>query len=277
MVLGYGGDEACFTPQDLDPNRVIWKERELKADQIIDSLPVANWIPMVSKLVALIILPGIMLSVLMIVGIGIQTWKGFYDFEVALYFKKLFILDWTRYMLLCVLAFSIQIMVNHKYLGHFLMILYFLFGIFAGQLGLNHTLYYFGSGSGAPYSDMNGYTPYLERLITYKLYWISFSALIIVVSNLFWVRGSYGDFKSRLEIAKNRINKFSIIGISMSLILFISFGSYIFYNTNILNEYHQPKYYEKFAADYEKKYKKFIWKTFNCLFINYGKRYLRNR
>ncbi|MEL0338233.1 MAG: hypothetical protein VXA50_07710, partial [bacterium] len=174
--------------------QIIWKERELKADQIIDSLPVANWIPMVSKLVALIILPGIMLSVLMIVGIGIQTWKGFYDFEVALYFKKLFILDWTRYMLLCVLAFSIQIMVNHKYLGHFLMILYFLFGIFAGQLGLNHTLYYFGSGSGAPYSDMNGYTPYLERLITYKLYWISFSALIIIVSNLFWVRGSYGDF-----------------------------------------------------------------------------------
>ena len=215
--------------------QIIWKERELKADQIIDSLPVANWIPMVSKLVALIILPGIMLSVLMIVGIGIQTWKGFYDFEVALYFKKLFILDWTRYMLLCVLAFSIQIMVNHKYLGHFLMILYFLFGIFAGQLGLNHTLYYFGSGSGAPYSDMNGYTPYLERLITYKLYWISFSALIIVVSNLFWVRGSYGDFKSRLEIAKNRVNKLSIIGILMSLILFISFGSYIFYNTNILN------------------------------------------
>ena len=169
---------------------------------------------MVSKLVALIILPGIMLSVLMIVGIGIQTWKGFYDFEVALYFKKLFILDWTRYMLLCVLAFSIQIMVNHKYLGHFLMILYFLFGIFAGQLGLNHTLYYFGSGSGAPYSDMNGYTPYLERLITYKLYWISFSALIIIVSNLFWVRGSYGDFKSRLEIAKNRINKFIIIVIA---------------------------------------------------------------
>ena len=71
--------------------QIIWKERELKADQIIDSLPVANWIPMVSKLVALIILPGIMLSVLMLVGIGIQTWKGFYDFEIALYFKNLFI------------------------------------------------------------------------------------------------------------------------------------------------------------------------------------------
>ena len=242
--------------------QIIWKERELRADQIMDSLPVPNWIPMISKLVALIILPGIMLAVLLIIGIGIQTWKGFYDYEIALYFKKLFILDWTRYMLLCVLAFSFQIIVNHKYLGHFLMILYFLFGIFAGQLGLNHTLYYFGSGSGAPYSDMNGYAPYIERLISYKLYWISFSLLIIAISNLFWVRGSFGNLKSRFLIAKNRINQFSIIGIVLSFSMFALFGGYIFYNTNVINEYHQPKYYEKLSADYEKKYKIYKGKQF---------------
>ena len=65
--------------------QIIWKERELRADQIIDSLPVPNWIPMISKLVALIILPGIMLAVLLFIGIGIQTWKGFYDYETVSY------------------------------------------------------------------------------------------------------------------------------------------------------------------------------------------------
>ena len=159
--------------------QIIWKERELNADQIMDSLPVPNWVPLISKLFALIILPGLMLLVLMVVGIAIQTWKGFYDYEISLYLKKLFILDWSRYMLLCVLAFTIQVIVNHKYLGHFLMILYFIFGIFAGQLGLNHTLYYFGSGSGAPYSDMNGLAPYINRLVSYKLYWISLSLIHI--------------------------------------------------------------------------------------------------
>ena len=59
--------------------QIIWKERELRADQIMDSLPVPNWIPMISKLVALMILPGLMLAVLMIVGVGIQTWRGFFD------------------------------------------------------------------------------------------------------------------------------------------------------------------------------------------------------
>ena len=241
--------------------QIIWKERELRADQIIDSLPVPSWIPMISKLVALIVLPGIMLLVLMVVGIGIQTWREFFDYEILLYLKKLFILDWTRYMLLCVLAFTIQVIVNHKYLGHFLMILYFMFGIFAGQLGLNHTLYYFGSGSGAPYSDMNSFTPYILRLISYKAYWISFAVLITIMSNLMWTRGTSQEIRSRLSMAKTRMNKYTVYGLSFFAALFIIMGSYIFYNTNVLNEYHRPKYYEQRSADYEKKYKKYKNRT----------------
>jgi ABC-2 type transport system permease protein len=237
--------------------QIIWRERELKADQIMDSLPIPNWVPLVSKLMALILIPGIMLFILMIIGLGVQTWRGFHDYEVHLYLKQLFVLDWTNYALLCVLAFSIQVIVNHKYLGHFIMILYFLFGMFAGQLGLDHSLYDYGSGSGAPYSDMNGFEPYIWRLFWYKAYWISFAVLLVFVSNLFWSRGLTGAFKSRWIVGKKRMNgliRNSMIGFSA---LFLGIGSFIFYNTNIINEYHPPKYWEKRAAEYEKKYKKF--------------------
>ena len=57
--------------------QIIWKERELNADSIMDAHPVPNWIPMLSKLIALILIPGMMLFVLMLVGLGIQTGKGF--------------------------------------------------------------------------------------------------------------------------------------------------------------------------------------------------------
>ena len=53
----------------------------------MDSLPIPNWISMVSKLITLILIPGIMLPVLMFIGIGIQTWRGFYDYEIHLYLK----------------------------------------------------------------------------------------------------------------------------------------------------------------------------------------------
>ena len=237
--------------------QIIWRERELKADQIMDSLPIPNWIPMVSKLISLIIIPGIMLFVLMLIGIGIQTWRGFYDYEISLYLKQLFLLDLTDYALLCILAFSIQTIANHKYMGHFIMILYFLFMMFSGQFGLDHTLYLYGSGSSAPYSDMNGYEPYVLRLFVYKVYWGAFAVLLALLSNLFWNRGLTEDFKMRWKISKMRITpKLRNVSFLFGL-FFICMGGYIFYNTNIINEYYRSNYWEKRSAEYEKTYKKF--------------------
>ena len=182
--------------------QIIWKERELNADSIMDAHPVPNWIPMLSKLIALILIPGIMLFILMLVGLGIQTWRGFYDYEIHLYLKRLFLLDWPDFILLCILAFTVQTLVSNKYLGHFIIILYFLFGMFRGLLGFNHTLYYYGSGSGAMYSDMNGFAPYVSKVFWYKLYWGSCAVLFAFLSNLFWKRGLVGNIRSRIHQAR---------------------------------------------------------------------------
>ena len=72
-----------------------------------------------------------------------------------------------------------------------------------------------------------------------------------------WSRGTSQQIRSRLSMAKTRMNKYTVYGLSFFTTLFIIMGSYIFYNTNVLNEYHRPKYYEQRSADYEKKYKKY--------------------
>ena len=162
-----------------------------------------------------------MLFILMLVGLGIQTWKGFYDYEIHLYLKRLFLLDWPDFILLCILAFTVQTLVSNKYLGHFIIILYFLFGMFRGMLGFNHTLYYYGSGSGAMYSDMNGFAPYVSKLIWYKLYWGSCAVLFAFLSNLFWKRGMVGNIKSRIQEAKNRLTPTIVYGSLVFAILFL--------------------------------------------------------
>ena len=260
MVLSVlGGSFALFMLILITfySGQIVWRERELKADQIMDSLPIPNWIFMMSKLITLILIPGIMLAVLMVIGIGIQTWRGFYDYQISLYLKQLFLLDLTDYALLCVLAFMIQVFVNHKYMGHFIMILYFLFTMFSSQFGLDHTLYRYGSGSNATYSDMNGFEPYIKRLFIYKIYWGSFAVILGFISNIFWNRGLTGDFKSRCEIAKTRMTSKLKNGSIVFGFIFIGMGVYIFYNTNILNEYQRSNYWERKSADYEKTYKKF--------------------
>ena len=238
--------------------QIIWREREIKVDQIMDSLPVKSFVPILSKLITLMIMPAIMLFILIVVGIIVQSWRGFYDYEIHLYLKQFFLLNWTKYIMLCMLAFFIQILVSHKYLGHFILVLYFLFNSFAGSLGLNHNLYRFNSGQGSVYSDMNGYHPYIHKIITFKLYWFSFSVILILVAYLFWNRGFTENFRIRLSEAKKRFeNQYLQYFFSVSVFIFLIIGSYIFYNTNILNTYHLPKYYERQSAEYEKKYKKY--------------------
>ena len=165
----------------------------------------------------------------MLFGLGIQTWKGFYDYEIHLYLKRLFLLDWTGFILLCVLAFTVQTIVSNKYLGHFIIILYFLFGMFKGMLGFNHTLYYYGSGSGATYSDMNGFAPYVSKVFWYKLYWGSCAVLFALLSNLFWKRGLVGNIRSRIQQAKIRLSSSVGYGIITFIIIFFYVPSIYFF------------------------------------------------
>ena len=129
--------------------------------------------------------------------------------------------------------------------------------MFKGMLDLNHTLYFYGSGSGATYSDLNGFSPYLSRLFWYKLYWGSFAVFLALLSNLFWKRGLIGDIRSRLRKAIQRLTPILKYNLGLFIVLFIGAGSYIFYNTNILNDYHPREHWEQQSADGEKAYKKY--------------------
>ena len=237
--------------------QIIWKEKELKADSILDAHPVPNWIPMLAKMISMILIPAIILFIIMLIGILIQTWYGFYDYEISLYLKRLFLLEWTELILVCILAFAVQTLVANKYLGHFIIILYYLFGIFKGFLDLNHTLYFYGSGSGATYSDLNGFSPYISRLLWYKLYWGSFAVLLAILSNLFWKRGLVGNIRSRLHKAGQRFSPMLKYNLVFFILLFIGSGSYIYYNTNILNDYYPGEHWEQQSAEREKAYKKY--------------------
>ena len=52
------------------------------------------------------------------------------------------------YVLLVALVMLVHVLANHKYMGHLIVVLYFVLGTFMGQLGLEHNLYQYGSDAG---------------------------------------------------------------------------------------------------------------------------------
>jgi ABC-type transport system involved in multi-copper enzyme maturation permease subunit len=236
---------------------LVWEERDLKADQMYDSTPMPTWVPFVSKLAALAMTVAILLAVVMLAGMVTQAFQGYFEFEVGLYVQTLFGLRWVDYLLLCVVALLVHTLVNHKYMGHMIIIGLFVFTLFMGQLGLEHNLYRYGSDVGQTYSDMNRFGPYLGPFFWFKLYWGGVAVLFALVSDLFWVRGVESGRRFRMRLAKLRMSRTFAGGAVLALALTMVTGGFIFYNTNVLNEYRTGLEGEELQARYEREYKQF--------------------
>jgi len=236
---------------------LVWRERDAGLNQIVDALPVQRWVLFGSKLAALMLIQGLIVSVTMAAAIIVQISHGYHHFELGLYFTDLFGIRLIEYWILCVLALLIHTWVNNKYLGHFVMVLYFIASIAVPGMGLQNYLYRFGQSPPYTYSDMNGYGPFGAPLFWFHLYWAVVAVGLAILTNLLWVRSSETSFPARLGLAFARLSCPSIAGLAACGILFLGVGSYIFYNTSILNRYRTTWRVDEDRAQYEKKYRQY--------------------
>ncbi|MFP5245833.1 MAG: M1 family metallopeptidase, partial [Thermoanaerobaculia bacterium] len=108
-----------------------------------------------------------------------------------------------------------------------------------------------------PYSDMNGYGHFAWPLFWFTTYWLLLIGALLVVAHLLWVRGTETGLRQRLSLARQRFAKPAAATLVLFLVAFISTGCYIYYNTNVRNEYRTSKDGERRQAEFEKKYKKY--------------------
>lgn len=236
---------------------LVWREREHRLDQIVDATPTPTWLPLVAKLLTLMSLPVLLQALMMLCGMGLQAVKGYHRFEPAVYLQALFGIDLVNYWLLCALAIAVHSVVNQKYLGHFVMIVYYVLLLFSSQLGLEHNLYKFGNVPDAVYSDINGWGHFMPRVRAFQAYWGAASLLLLVMAHLLWPRGTANSRHERWAQARARVST-PVVGIAAaSLVAFVALGGWIFYNTNVLNVYETATDAQRRQADYEKSYKRF--------------------
>lgn len=238
---------------------VVWRERDAKVDELVGVSPLAPWVGFASKLTALIAVQIILLFVIMLTGMSIQMYNGYYKVEVLQYIKELFGFKLISLSLICVLAMAVQVIINNKYVGYFVAVLILiLFPIAFSLLEWNNQLLMFNSsGPRLPYSDMNGYGHGIYSFLIFKIYWSSFAIILILISNLLWVRGKEKGFKNRLRIAKPLFTGKAKLAMSLGILVFLMSGGFIYYNTSVLNKNISSKKQEETQAEFEKKYKRY--------------------
>ena len=238
---------------------LVWRERDAGVAQIVDALPAQRWVLFGSKLAALMLVQVVLELIVMLAGLTTQISLGYHRFEFGLYFRELFVNRLLIAWVLCVFTLTVHTIVNNKYVGHFIVVLYYVTVFFLFPwLSLENQLYRFGQLPSFQYSDMNGYGPFASPLLWIHLYWGLAAIMLAIATNIFWARGIDMGWRQRRSLAIQRLSRPSGIAFSISVLLFIAVGGWIFYNTHVRNSYLTTNQFAERRAEYEKKYRKYL-------------------
>jgi len=237
---------------------LIWKDRDAHMDEITDSLPAPEWISYAARFTALAAMVMLVQFLALVSAVIIQTSYGYHRYQLGLYLNQLFVRDLALFFFLGVLAFFIHALSPNKYVGYFAYVAFLIVNLFVWTpLNVSSNLVQFGGTPNVTYSDMFGDAPYITAWRWFAMYWILFCGLLAIATVMFWPRGKQGRWAERWRIARLR---FSTPWPALALICLVSFaatGSWIFYNTKVLNTLIGPKDQLALQADYEKNYKQF--------------------
>lgn len=231
---------------------IIWKERDVNMNLIYDALPFKNYISLAGKFLGMVLMAIFLLAVLMFFGVLLQIIKGYPNIEWSVYFMGLFTDTLAVMVLYLILGLFIQALINHKFVGFGLMFIFYISFLILDELGIEHTMFYFGRADLGSYSEMNAYGHYAVPFSWFNLYWFGLAAVLYAIAILFTVRGLDGKFSVRLKLGKLRLNTQATVTIIGALLVFVLSGAFIYYNTNVINEYKNSDDKKDSQAEYER-------------------------
>lgn len=234
---------------------LIWRDRQLKSDQIADSMPVPAWVPFGGKLVGVFLAILALMVTSMLAGILMQAAQGYYHFQPLLYLEVLFVTDIPTALAMVALAMGVHAMVNQKFVGHMIIIAYWVVVPVLSNIGFDHRLYQIARPAAYTYSDMNRWGVYLPRAFTYEGYSVAVCLLVAALGYLVLVRGTQTEWKARKGTAGARWRTGGRFAATFCLGAALVLGGFFFYNANILNAYSDVRTAEHRLKAWELRYK----------------------
>lgn len=248
----------CFILMILYAGNLVWMERDHNFSFIHDALPVSSASVMLGKYLGLLCAFIFAFAITIFLGAFIQILMGGgHLIQWDVYFKSLYLGQLPFLMIYMFLGFFVYALVNNKFAGHAIMLAVFFSGILLNKLHIEHNLLRFNSGGLDRFSDMNRFGEGVVKYGWLKTYWMAFTGILFLIGVLVVVRGTETGLVQRWRTGRYRLTKtLGVIGVALGILL-ISTGSFIYYNTNVLNKYTNSKDDEKLQFLYENTLKKF--------------------
>jgi len=258
-ALTYSVAEILFTASGLlyivfiilFIGELVWNSRKFKVNHFEDASALRNYHFVLPKLFALSAMVFVMLLVQWLASFAYQTYVGTtHEFGVM----GIFVLNkYLYYLLFIALAFAVNALVGNRFVAYLILGLWYFIKDYLPTY-LQHNLFIYNNTPGFRYSELNGFGGSLLGEYSFRLYWMLFAISLLYFTTYLISRGSETQFKKRwLTLKQVSLSKhFKKIG--AFAITFILVGSFIFYNTNILNDFQFSFGTVKKRVAYEKTY-----------------------
>jgi ABC-type transport system involved in multi-copper enzyme maturation permease subunit len=231
---------------------LVWRDRERRMHEIVDSTPAPDWAFVVPKILAIAIVLFATVAASTLAALAVQALKGHFDFELAKYLAWYVVPVTVSVVLFAVLAVLMQTIVAHKSLGWMLMLLFVVTQVTLDRLGFEHNLYQYAGNPGTPLSDMNGQGDFGRYAWWFRAYWTAGALLLAVLAYGLWRRGTGAPLKTRLAHLPGKLRGTAGYVAATAAVVMALLGGWIYYNTNVLNEYETTLDRERQQAEYEK-------------------------
>ncbi|WP_310385132.1 ABC transporter permease/M1 family aminopeptidase [Roseateles sp.] len=231
---------------------LVWRDRERRMHEIIDASAAPNWAHLLPKVLAI---TGVLLAcylTAMLTGVVFQLAHGFTQVQLASYLLWFVLPGLISALLLAILAIFVQALVPHKFVGWAVMMVLMVLGMVMGSLGFEHKLYTFAGMPEVPLSDMNEMGRFWIGRAWHQLYWLAFGAMLMVATQLLWRRGVETRLQPRFTLLRQRLAGRPGLLLGAATLAWVCSGGYIFYNSNVLNDYLTAPAQEQLQVDYEK-------------------------
>ncbi len=245
---------------------LVWRDRVSNIHEVINATPHNSFISIFAKVASLVSVAVILQFIFIFMGVMAQLFRGYTRIELDVYLIDFFVDTLPAYIILSALFVLIQTLLNNRYIGYFVGILFlFVWQILLSVVHWESNMLQPGASPGIFYSDMSGFGPGMVGTLWFDLYWILMALIFIFISGLFWPRSVLSSFREKWLVARSNFSGNAKKTFVVLLAAWVLVAGFIFYNTQILNPYKNSKQSELAAVEYEKKYKKYEGKPLPIL------------
>lgn len=205
---------------------LVWRERQVGLDQIIDAMPVRNTTFLLSKLLALWAVVAVLLVVTAAAMLALQLLKGT-PIDGSMYLREL---GYTGLPFLWIGALAViaQVLSPNKYLGMLFMVIYIAVSLAGSALFDTTPLIVYATHPQTDLSGLANSTFYRLEGLKYDLYWAALASALVMLAHLMWRRGTDEGIGKRLRAAKRRIGVPQAATLALSLLAFAGIGRWLY-------------------------------------------------